>query len=97
MGAYLFYVACVSIWLVFGWALLERPAVLDRAWAGMQRLPLLVKPVVWVAFLPWLSGLAIWESGWRDPHARRIAVVLVAIACIAFWTVVTFPSGSGSS
>jgi hypothetical protein len=97
MGAYLFYVVCVSIWLAFGWALLERPVVLDRAWAGMQRLPLLVKPVVWVAFLPWVSGLAIWESGWRDPRARRIAVVLVAIAFIVFWTVVTFPSGSGRS
>jgi hypothetical protein len=31
MGAYLFYVVCVSIWLAFGWALLERPVVLDRA------------------------------------------------------------------
>jgi|SRR5215208_2393927 len=97
MGTYLFYVVCVSIWFAFVWALLARPVVLDRAWVGMHRLPLLVKPLVWVAFLPWLGGLAIWESGWRDAHARRIAVVLVAITFIVFWTIVTFPSGGGSS
>lgn len=39
MGAYLFYVACVAAWLAFGWALLERPLVLERhgaAFAGFR-------------------------------------------------------------
>ena len=92
MGAYLFFVVCVGIWLAFGWALVERPVVLDRAWTGVRRLPLLAKPVVWIAFLPWLSGLAVWESRWRTPHARRIAVALIAAAFIAFWTLMTFPA-----
>jgi membrane protease YdiL (CAAX protease family) len=96
MGAYLFYVVCVAIWLGFGWALLARPVVLDRAWSGVRRLPLMVKPVVWVAFLPWLSGLAIWESGWRTSRVRRIAVVIVALSFIVFWSLVTFsPGGEG--
>jgi hypothetical protein len=56
-----------------------------------------VKPIVWVAFLPWLSGLAIWESGWRTLRARGIAVVLVAVTFIAFWSLVTFLPGGGHS
>jgi hypothetical protein len=66
---------------------------LDRAWSGVHRLPLLAQPVLWVAFLPWLSGLAIWESGWRTRHARLTAVIAVALAFIAFWSIMTFGSG----
>lgn len=95
MGDYLFFIVCVGIWLAFGWALLARPVALDRAWRGVRRLPLPAKPVVWVAFLPWLSGLAIWESGWRTPQARRVAVLLVAVAFIAFWSSLTFTSQGG--
>jgi hypothetical protein len=73
-----------------------RPVLLDRAWGGVRRLPLLAKPIVWIAFLPWLSGLAIWESGWRTPRARLIAVVIVALAFIAFWWAGT-PAGRTSS
>jgi hypothetical protein len=90
MGEVLFLVVCVAIWVAFAWALAARPATLDRAWAGTRRLPLVVKPIVWIAFLPWLSGLAIWESGWRSPQARLVAVALVAAAFIAFWTLSMF-------
>jgi hypothetical protein len=96
MGAYLFVTVCTAIWIVFGWALARRPIVLDRAWARVRGLPLLAKPVVWVAFFPWLSGPAVWESNWRTPHARRIAVVLVALAFIVAWSSVTFGGGASS-
>ncbi len=69
MGAYLFVIVCTGLWIVFGWALATRPTVLDRTWAGVRRLPLIAKPVVWVAFFPWLSGLAVWESN-RGTHAH---------------------------
>lgn len=95
MGAYAFFIVCTSLWLAFGWALASRPAVLDRTWAGVRGLPLLAKPVVWIAFLPWLSGLAIWESSWRTPRARGLLVVLVAVAFIVFWASTTFQSGGG--
>jgi hypothetical protein len=95
MGAYLFLVVCCGLWCVFGWTLLARPAQLDRAWQTVRALPLVAKPVVWLALLPWLSGLAIWESGWRTPTARGVAVLLVAAAFIAFWLSVTFaPNGA---
>ena len=97
MGAYLFFVVCTAIWIAFGWALATRPAALDRAWAGVRGLPLIAKPVVWIAFVPWLSGLAIWVGGWRSPHARRVLVGLVAVAFIFFWASVTFPTAGGGS
>jgi hypothetical protein len=97
MGAYLFFIVCTAIWLAFAWALASRPSTLDRAWAGVRGLPLIAKPVVWIAFLPWLSGLAIWESKWKTPYARGIAVGLVALAFIFFWAAVTFPGSGGGS
>jgi hypothetical protein len=95
MGAYIFFIVCTSLWLAFGWALASRPAVLDRTWASVRGLPLLAKPVLWIAFLPWLSGLAIWESHWRTPRARRLLVLLVAVACIVFWASTIFRYGGG--
>ena len=74
-------------------ALASRPIVLDRAWVRVRDLPVIAKPVVWVALLPCLSGLAVWESNWRTPRARRIAVALVALAFIVFWSSVTFGGG----
>ena len=99
MGACVFLTVCTGIWVAFGWALLERPVVLDRTWGRVRGLRLLAKPVVWVACLPWLAGLAVWESSWRTRRtrrARRIAVALVAIAFIAFWSSTTFGGGASS-
>jgi hypothetical protein len=97
MSAYLFFTVCTGIWIAFGWALATRPAVLDRTWGRVRGLPLLAKPVVWVALLPWLTGLAVWESNWRTPRARGIAVALVAVAFVVFWSSVTFGDGGGGS
>ena len=96
MGAYLFVVVCTGVWIAFGWALASRPAVLDRTWVRVRGLPLIAKPVVWVAFFPWLSGLAVWESNVGTPRARRIAVTLVALAFIVFWSSLTFGRGGSS-
>ena len=93
MGDYFFVVVCTGIWILFGVALASRPVVLDRAWARVRGLPLVAKPVVWVAFFPWLSGLAVWESRWGSPRARRIAVALVALAFIVFWSSLTLAGG----
>ena len=95
MGAYVFVIVCVAIWIAFGWALATRPIVLDRAWDHVCDLPLLAKPVVWVAFFPWLTGLAVWESNWRTPRARRVLVLFVAVAFIVFWASATISSGGG--
>ena len=41
--------------------------------------------VAWILFLPWLGGLAVWESSWRTRRARLIAVLAIALGFIAFW------------
>ena len=74
MGAYVFLIVSTGIWIAFGWALLDRRIVVDRTWGRVRGLPLLAKPVVWVALLPWLAAPAVGESNWRTPRARRIAV-----------------------
>jgi hypothetical protein len=95
MDGYLFFIFATGIWVAFGWTLATRPVVLDRAWDGVRRLPLRAKPIVWIVLLPWLSGLAIWESGWRSPRARLIAVGVVALAFILYWWTGT-PAGGSS-
>jgi hypothetical protein len=95
MGGYAFFVVAIAIWIAFGVTLATKPVVLDRAWGGLRRLPLVAKPFVWIAFLPWLSGLAIWQSGWRTPRARLVALAVVAIAFIGFWWSGT-PAGASS-
>jgi len=94
VGTYLFMIVCTGVWIVFGWALAKRPIALDRSWARVRGLPLVAKPVVWVVLFPWLSGLAVWESRWGTERARHIAVALVALAFIVFWSSVTFGGGS---
>ena len=96
MGAYLFVVVCTGLWIAFGWALASRPVLLDQAWDRVSGLPLIAKPFVWVAFFPWLTGLAVWESNRGTTGVRRIAVALVALAFIVFWSSLTF-GGGGSS
>lgn len=96
MGAYLFFVTCVGLWVAFAWAMQQRPAMLDQTWGSVRRLPFVAKPFVWLAFFPWLSGLAIWESDWRTTRARRIAVIVLAVSFIVFWSSVTFGEGTSS-
>ena len=85
MGGYFFLIVAVGAWLAFGWALATRPVLLDQVWGAVRSLPLAAKPLVWIAFLPWLAGLAAWESDWRTPRARLIIVLVIAAAWIAFW------------
>ena len=57
MDAYVFLIVATSIWVAFGLVLATRPVVLDQTWGRVRGLPLVAKPFVWIAFLPWRSGL----------------------------------------
>jgi len=96
MGGSFFLIVAVGAWLAFGWALATRPVFLDQMWGAVRSLPLAAKPLLWNAFLPWLAGLAAWESNWRTPRARLIVVVLMAAAWIAFWAASTSEAGAGT-
>jgi hypothetical protein len=95
MGGWFFLIVAVGAWLAFGFVLATRPVLLDQMWGAVRSLPLAAKPLVWIAFLPWLAGLAAWESNWRTPRARLILVVLMAVAWIAFWAANTGAPAGG--
>jgi hypothetical protein len=96
MGGYFFLIAATAGWLAFGWVLATRPVLLDEMWAAVRSLPLAAKPLVWIAFLPWLAGLAAWESNWGTRRVRLIVVLVIAAAWITFWAASTSQTGARS-
>jgi len=70
----------VMLWVGFVIALLVNREWLDMLWTWAQALPLIPKIIVWVVFLPILTGLWIWESSW--PMLGR----LTGFAGIVVWT-----------
>jgi hypothetical protein len=52
------------LWIGFIIALVGNREWLDVLWNWAQTLPLVLKIIVWVVFLPIMVGLWIWESSW---------------------------------
>jgi hypothetical protein len=52
------------LWIGFIAALVSNREWLDVLWNWAQTLPLVLKIIVWVVFLPIMVGLWIWESSW---------------------------------
>ena len=78
------FMAFALIWLAFGAAVVWQQGTLDRAWQRIQSLPLIVRAVVWLLFLPVMIGLWIWESAW--PRMVRLVLVLG----VAGWNLLVF-------
>ncbi len=76
-----------GLWLAFAVALVREPASVDRAWARVRTLPLLVQALAWLFFLPVLAGAWIWRRSW--PRVARY----VLIAGIAGWNLLVFMPG----
>jgi hypothetical protein len=74
----------VGMWLAF-FALLFADQ-LDEIWSWIRDLPLIAEIVLWIAFLPWMLGMAVWTSSW-DTWIRVVLVVTFAVG----WTVVSIP------
>jgi hypothetical protein len=72
----------VVLWVGFIIALIVNQEWLDVLWNWAQALPLVLKIIVWMIFLPVMVGLWIWESSW--PTLGR----LVGFAGIVGWTLV---------
>jgi len=77
------------LWMILMWAAFFVLLFADRLgelWSAVRDLPLLVEVGVWVAFLPWVLGTAVWTGSW--PAVVRVLLVL----CFAVgWTVVSIP------
>ena len=60
LGATIWFVWMVAMWVMF-FVLLAADRI-DDIWSRVRDLPLLAEAVLWVAFLPWMLGSAVWTS-----------------------------------
>jgi hypothetical protein len=84
VGAVVWFLWMEGMWLAF-FALLWA-GQLDEIWSWIRDLPLIAEIVLWIAFLPWMLGMAVWTSSWAT-WIRAVLVVLFAVG----WTVVSIP------
>jgi hypothetical protein len=68
------------LWVGFAMALVVNREWLDLLWNWVGALPTVAEIIVWVVFLPIMTGLWIWESSWP------VLVSLLALAGIVVWT-----------
>jgi hypothetical protein len=78
------FVIFALIWVAFAAGLIWSQGSVDQAWQSIRDLPLVVKIVVWVLFLPVMIGLWVWETSW--PLIVRLALVIG----IAGWNLLMF-------
>ena len=73
----------VLVWLAFIATAFASPAVLTDIWEWAIGLPVHFQVILWVLALPWMIGLAVFES---DLSAVARILVIAATAVISFWT-----------
>lgn len=83
-GAMLWFAWMVGMWALYFLLLFTNR--LDELWSAIHHFPLFVEVVLWVAFLPWMLGMAVWASAWAD-WLRVLLVVCFA----AGWTIASLP------
>jgi hypothetical protein len=72
------------IWIAVGVGVFWRQGTPDRAWHRIQGLPLVLRALVWLLFLPVMVGLWLWASAW--PRLVRLVLVLG----LAAWNLLVF-------
>jgi hypothetical protein len=86
IGARIWFAWMVSMWVAFAVLLVAAPDVVESLWSRVRDLPLVAELVFWVLFLPWMLGMAVWQSSW--PGWLRLLLVL----CFALgWTLASVP------
>ena len=71
----------LTAWAIVTALLVASPDTVDRFWQWSRDLPLWLKAVEWIILLPWMIGIAIWQSDWAN-SARIAAIALVACGWI---------------
>ena len=88
IAAIAFAVLFVGAWLAFAYALLRRPDLLESAWRLVGSLPIFIRGLVWLAFLPWMVALAFWQGVLWPREWPRSTRYLAIAALAAGWTLV---------
>ena len=76
----------VILWVGFAIALVVNREWLDVLWDWVRALPSVAEIVVWVLFLPIMTGLWAWESSWPT------IVGLLVVAGLIGWTLLAASS-----
>jgi len=74
------------LWVGFAVALVVNREWLDLVWNYAQALPIVLRIMVWVVFLPVMVGLWIWQSSWP------LYGQLLGLAGIVGWTMLAVNS-----
>jgi hypothetical protein len=77
-----------GMWVVF-FALLIAQQI-GPLWSAIRALPTALEVLIWIALLPWMLGMAVWQASWAE-WVRIVFVILLAL----FWIGVSAPHGGG--
>jgi hypothetical protein len=62
------------------------PGTLDSVWSWTRDLWWPLQIAAWIVFLPWMIGLAVWQSGWSS-GLRLTVIGVLALG----WTLMSYP------
>lgn len=68
-------------WAIVSALLVASPDTVDRFWHWSSDLPMWQRVIEWILLLPWMVGIAIWQSDWAT-GVRIAAIALVALGWI---------------
>jgi hypothetical protein len=82
----LWFLVMVGMWGAFIALAAVSPETLAEIWTWVRDRSWPIEVLLWIVFLPWMIGLAIWQSGWAD------GLRWLLIAVLAFgWSVASWP------
>jgi hypothetical protein len=71
----LFFIFMIGLWGVFIALAIASPETLTQLWNWTSDLWWPLQILVWIAFLPWMIGLWVWQTDWS--FAVRFSIVAV--------------------
>jgi len=77
------------VWMIVMWAaffVLLATGHLDGLWSAVRDLPLVAQIILWIPFLPWMLGMAVWASSW----AAWLRIALVVCFAVG-WVLASLP------
>ena len=80
------FLLMIGTWVAFGVGAVWYPETLTDFWEWGQRLPLAGEIGLWIATLPWMLALAVFETEW----AGWVQVALITALAVA-WIVFSRP------
>lgn len=78
------FIVFALMWAAFAVGLAWSQGSVDEVWQTIRGWPLFVQIVAWVAFLPVMAGLWVWETSWP------LMVRLVLVVGLGGWNLLTF-------